>query len=82
MRPKLMAAIIAAGCLLGCQASALAQDLAEHPPAVYPYAGTYYGQQPLYDRYGAYYDRYGGQSGTFDPYNGQYYPPDFQPAWH
>lgn len=77
MRRTLIAVTIASACLVGYQASAFAQDLAEHPLAVYPHARTYYGQN-LYDRYGAYYNQYG----VFDPYNGQYYPPDFQPAWH
>jgi len=68
MRTKLIAATLACGFLFGLQAAAFAQDLNEHSPLASP---------RTYD-FHAHHQR----QGTYDPYNGQFYPPDFQPAWH
>lgn len=86
MRNKVIAALAAAGCLLGFQASALAQDLAEHPPFVttpnYGYrSGPGVG---LYNYSGPY--NYSRPSmpcdGTYDPYSDICYPFDFHGPTH
>jgi hypothetical protein len=76
MKAKLIAALAAGGCLLGFQASALAQDLAEHPP----FAAQAYRSAPgagFYDFY-----RSPGCYGTYDPFNDTCYPPGFQGPTH
>jgi hypothetical protein len=76
MRTNLIAAIVAGGCLLGFQASALAQGAAAYPNTapvlteptpIVPEArpGKYVrvpSAQPYYDQYGDYYGQYRRQS--------------------
>ena len=71
MKKKMIAAVAAGWCLLGFQAMALAQDLAEHPPFAPPARGLYnfYGQP-------------GACNGTYDPYSDVCYPLDFQGPSH
>jgi len=76
MKTKLIAALAAGGCLFGFQVSALAQDLAEHPPFAAP--SPAYGSGGLYN----FYEPSGLCYGTYDPYNDNCYPPDFRGPWH
>jgi hypothetical protein len=76
MKNGLIVAVAAAGCILGFQVSALAQDLAEHPPFAAPSGPSVAGT--VYNFYGPSAQCYG----TYDPYNGNCYPPDFQGPWH
>lgn len=79
MKNKLIAAVAAAGCLLGFQASALAQDLAEHPPLAIPSYGYPSGPGTgVYNSYG----RTARCNGTYDVYNDTCYPADFQGPSH
>lgn len=81
MRTGFITALVASGCLLGLQASARAQNLAEHPRIVNPSA-----HQHAYPAVPQYYDLYAPyptqSGGVYDPYNDTYYPPDFRGPWH
>jgi hypothetical protein len=79
MRTKLIAALAAGGCLLGLQATALAQDLAEHPPFATP-SGHYRSATGarLYNYYGPSVQC----DGNYNPYNDTCYPFGFQGPWH
>lgn len=74
---KLIAALAASGCLLGLQATALAQDLAEHPPFAAP-RGAYPPGAGLYNSYSL----SARCNGTYNPYNDTCYPADFRGPWH